>query len=93
MPVVQANVDPVSPQLSGKVSDPLFVGLVVPGAGDEGCRMAWHGVMAESAIPYVYPKNNRILSKNSRKISRVEGDGSNATAHHVMVCAKERYVW
>jgi hypothetical protein len=60
MPVIQTRVDTVSPQLSGKLSDPLLMGFVVPGVGDEDCRMGGHGVMAvEHAHACVYPKKLR----------------------------------
>ena len=42
VPVVQANVDAVRPQLSGQVSHPRPVRFVVPGVRKEGCRIGGH---------------------------------------------------
>jgi hypothetical protein len=44
MPAVQTRINAVSPQLSGKLFDPFFMGLVVPAVGDEDFRMGRHSV-------------------------------------------------
>ena len=48
MPVVQVDVHAIMPQSSGQLSDPILMGLVVPGVGDEGCRMGRHTVGSAS---------------------------------------------
>jgi hypothetical protein len=80
MPQVQTGVDPVSPQLSGKLSDPLLVRFVLPGLGDEDCRMAWHGVMDRrfwihpvcSLSSLIFARCARDAYVRSRQLPRVQ---------------------
>src|SRR5262249_36189178 len=56
MPVVQARIDAVSSQLGGKLLDPLLMGFVVPGVGDEDFRMGGHfHAIVETAAEALWP--------------------------------------